>query len=361
MLTNQKRKRFLIAGICVILVAVGIGYSYLTGGTPVTTSPVDLGAVILTVKEAGTIESESAVVITALYGGTAGEVLVAEGASVKAKDPLLHMAPGGANFDLAGLQAQLSGVKGQLKQAADLAQKNKKLYEQGAISLTEYQGSLTAVTELQAQVSSMQYSIQGYATASGTTGVSAPIDGIVTSVYIKEGQTITAGSPLFEIANLDDLYVKTNLISEDADRVSLGDQAIITGMGDQVKEYEGTVRKIHVKAEDLMSDLGIVQKRVTVELSIPQKENWRLGEDVDATITIDSKDEVLCADNRATFQLGDKDWVYVVKNGKAVLTEVTTGLKGDDKTEVLEGLSQGDRIILSPGNDIDDGTRVKVQ
>jgi HlyD family secretion protein len=358
---KKKKRVWILLGIVGVLVVSGLGYSLKTGGIVVDTSLVEVGDVVRLVKDTGTVESESAVVITALYSGKAGKAEAEEGDQVAAGDILLSMASGGASYDLAGLKAQLSGLQSQLKQASDLAKKNKTLYEQGAISLSDYNNSQIVVTELQSQVASLEYSIKSYEESSGVAGVFAPIDGIITAVYAKEGETILAGSPLFEISNLNDLYIRTDLVAEDADRVSLEDPVTILRRDSDYIDENGSVRKIHLKAQEILSDLGIVQKRVTVEIALGKKEGLRLGGDVDVEITVDRKEQVLRVDKRAVFQIGKQDHVYVIEGGMAVLTAIETGLSGEDFVEVSKGLKEGDPVILSPSNDIEDGTKVKTE
>ena len=108
-----------------------------------------------------------------------------------------------------------------------------------------------------------------------------------------------------------------------------------------------------------MSDLGVSQKRVTVEVSFGSEKTARLGSDVDVQITVDKKENVLRVPDLAVFEKGRKNCVYVVKDGKAVLREIKTGLEGEDYMEVVSGLSVGDKVILSPGDNISDGVRIK--
>ena len=63
----------------------------------------------------------------------------------------------------------------------------------------------------------------------------------------------------------------------------------------------------------------------------------------------------------AVFEKNQTNCSYVIEGGKAVLRRLETGLEGEDHIEVVSGLSEGDRVILSPNEDIEDGTRVKEQ
>jgi len=59
------------------------------------------------------------------------------------------------------------------------------------------------------------------------------------------------------------------------------------------------------------------------------------------------------------FKGNDGKWkVYVIKDNKAKLQNITIGLINDNEAEVVKGLSEGDKVILAPSNTMEDGTRV---
>jgi HlyD family secretion protein len=59
------------------------------------------------------------------------------------------------------------------------------------------------------------------------------------------------------------------------------------------------------------------------------------------------------------FTLDGADKVFVIKNGRAVLTSVEIGLKGEDFLEVLAGVNSGDIVIMNPPKEVADGVKVK--
>jgi len=356
-----KGKKWIVIAAAAVLVIAAAAYSAMNAGVVVETAAAERGEVIRLIKETGTVESESTITITAKNSGEVRGLAVEEGDRVKAGD--LLMADGGtsAELDLKSQQAQLAGLQAQYSQALELAAKNKALYEQGALSRQEYDASNTAVKQLASQIASLQYSIQSYAESSGAGGVRAPMDGVLTGVFVKEGESVAPGAALFEISNLDDIYVKADFIAEDADQIREGDKARVYNKDAGFEDGNASVKKVHLKATDKMSDLGVSQKRVTVEISFGGAVSVRLGSDVDVEITVEKKDNVLRVPDLAVFEKGKKNCVYVIDGGKAVLREIETGLEGEDYMEVVSGLSEGEIVILSPGDDIEDGVRVKVK
>ena len=344
-----------------MLVIAAAGIAAMNSGVAVQAAAVEQGEVAKVLKETGTVESKSAVTITAKTAGEIKGLTVEEGDNVKAGDILMTSGGTSATLDIKSQQAELAGLQAQYSQARDLANKNKALYDQGALSYEDYNASNTAAKQLAAQISSLQYSIQSYADSSGAKGVTAPVDGVLTGVFVKEGETVTPGTSLFEISNLNDVYVKTDFIAEDADLIREGDAVRIYNEDADFSDENGAVRKIYLKAEDKMSELGVNQKRVTVEIAFGSPKTVRLGSDVDVEVTVDKKENVLRVPDLAVFEKDKNDCVYVIEGGKAVLREIKTGLEGEDYTEVVSGLNKGDQVIVSPGDNISDGARVKVQ
>ena len=356
-----KSKKWIMIGAAVILVAAVAGFAALNSGISVEAAAIERGEVAKVLKETGTVESKSTVTVTSKTSGEIKGLTVEEGDRVKAGDVLIASGGTSAALDIKSQQAELAGLQVQYSQARDLANKNKALYDQGAMSYEAYNASNTAAKQLAAQIASLQYSIQSYADSSGAKGVTAPVDGVLTGVFVKEGESVTPGTPLFEISNLNDIYVKTDFIAEDADLIHVGDTAGIYNKDAGFSDEKGSVRKIYLKAEDKMSDLGVNQKRVTVEIAFSSPQTVRLGSDMDVEVTVDKKQNVLRVPDLAVFEKGKKDCVYVIEGGKAVLREIKTGLEGEDDMEVLSGLSEGDMVILSPNDTISDGVRVKIQ
>ncbi len=354
----KKHKKIIIALGILIIVGASLA-SYISSGVPVDSALVSEGTVSKIVSESGTVESRSAVLLTAKQTGEIRGILVEEGDSVKQGDSLVTGDGTSANLDIKSLEAELRGLEAQYNQAADLARKSKTLYNQGAISGQEYQQAQTAANQLSAQVDALRYSISSYAYSSGGGGLIAPIDGVITGIFAKEGESIMMGQPLIEISNLEDIYVVTDLIVGDADLVETGNVVRVFDKDSGIDDPNSKVSKVHLKAQDYLSDLGITQKRVRVEISLSQENAPRLGSRVDVEITVGQKMNVLRVPDTALFDVNDIPHVYIIESRKAKLRQVSIGLEGEDYVEILSGLEMEDEVILSPANDISDNTRVK--
>ena len=100
---------------------------------------------------------------------------------------------------------------------------------------------------------------------------------------------------------------------------------------------------------------------VIVDLDVPQAEPM-LGDDyrVEAAITVDEVHDAVLVPLAAVFRRDGQEAVFVVRDGRAQLTPLKTGRRGQREAEVREGLSGGEQVILYPGDTITDGAAVRI-
>ena len=357
-LKTLTKKNKIIAGIAITVLLLSSAGAYLSGREEVTLGEVTQRDIQKIVEESGSVESESAVTISAKGSGTIGEILVVEGQKVEEGDLLISFSDFSSASDVAGIKAQAAGVYAQYAAAKNLSDNNKILYEQGAISYITYSQSLVATQQLSAQLSALGYSAESVSIATAADGITSPISGVVTAIYVKEGETAGSGFPLAEVGGVDDRIVSLHLISTDADLLAVGMKASVYAEENLITD-QANVSKVSIKATDYISSLGIAQKRVLVEVAVPKDVTPRLGSSVDVQIVVSERTQVLSVPENSLFTIEEKNYVYVVKMGKAVLTPVDIGLEGEDYTEIMKGLSEGMQVIISPSTAIGDGVRVK--
>jgi HlyD family secretion protein len=328
---------------------------FAAAGSPVETAEVTRGAVMEVIEDTGVVTSRHVSVIVAKSNYEIQSVFRETGDAVEAGAQLMRTDTATGDSGVKSLEAQLSGLRTQEDQARQNARRLLILYESGAVSKSEYDAAAALEQELSAQAQSLEHSINEARENIQTDIVKAPVSGVVTELFVSAGDTAIMGAPLAEISDLSDLYIRAKLLADDAAKVSVGGRVILTDRpGD-----ESLVGKISPKVTEEMSDLGIAQKRVDIEISANDPGSFILGGDVELQIVIDERTDTLTAPRKAVFSLDQKDFAYVVSDeGRAELRELTIGLKGKDSYEVLSGLSEGELVIVSPDGDIEDGHRV---
>lgn len=192
--------------------------------------------------------------------------------------------------------------------------------------------------------------------------LTAPIDGRVLRVIREGAGIIAAGAEIVEVGDPRDLEAVIDLVSEEAVLVQPGDACEITAWGGE-RPLACRVRVVEPRGFTKVSPLGVEEQRVNVivDLDVPTEEPL-LGDDyrVEAAITVDEVQEAVLVPLAAVFRRDGGEAVFVVHDGRAQLTPLTTGRRGQHEAEVREGLSGGERVILYPGDAITDGAVVRI-
>ena len=192
--------------------------------------------------------------------------------------------------------------------------------------------------------------------------ITAPVDGVILRVIQESEAVVMAGAPLIEIGDSAELEIVVDLLSADAVRVSAGQRVIIEGWGGD-KPLEGRVRRVEPFGFTKISALGIEEQRVNVIIDlVSERDQWeRLGHgyQVDLKIVLWENDNVIKLPLTALFRDG-ADWaVFVADDGVAERRVVKVGKRNGLDAEIVEGLAEGEQVILHPGDRIADGVNVE--
>jgi len=190
----------------------------------------------------------------------------------------------------------------------------------------------------------------------------ANLKGTVLSKYVSEGDMVQPGTPVFELGDDTLVYISVSVLSDDAVKIKEGQRAIISGDALKDQEIEGKVYYIAPKAEASVSTLGVEQQRVEVRISFDNSSlNLKGGYGVDVKIITDERNSTLYVPYKALFQTNGKDSAFVVHNNKLSLQTVKKGIENNDSIEIIEGISEGDTVVVDPDSSLKPGMRVKKQ
>lgn len=187
--------------------------------------------------------------------------------------------------------------------------------------------------------------------------VLAPAAGQVLRVLRDSAGPVAAGTPLLELGDPRNLEVVVDLLSSDAAQVTPGMPVAIERWGGAT--ISGSVRRVEPSAFTRISALGVEEQRVRVIASLDRAPP-ALGDGfrVEATIVTWHGDDVLAIPGSAVFRDHGEWAVWTENAGRARLAHVTLGHRGRLEVEVLGGIVEGDRVILHPGDNIGEGTRI---
>ncbi len=184
-------------------------------------------------------------------------------------------------------------------------------------------------------------------------GIVSDINGVVTKVYTKEGAVEMQGKELVTVESTDDLAVKFRVGKHDIENLTEGQAATVTIRN---TDYAGKISKIDKKVtKDEKGNSGVCME---ITLDSPD-ENIILGLEAKAKIDALSKDNVMMIPKGAIYSDTEGEYVYVVRNGKAVKTTVEVGIYNNEVIEIRSGLNEADKVVIAGEKEITEGMDIK--
>lgn len=190
--------------------------------------------------------------------------------------------------------------------------------------------------------------------------VTAPVRGRVLEVPEPSERVVLAGSPLVVLADTDGLELVLDVLSEDAVQVHPGDPVVITAWGG-AKPLSGEVRNVTFVGYTKVSALGVEEQRVDVVADLYHAPSTLgTGYRVSGEIVVWSGTDILSVPTSTLFRMGESWQLFAVVDGSARRRKVVLGHRNEWSAEVVEGVSEGDAVILFPPEGVEDGVRVRV-
>jgi HlyD family secretion protein len=190
----------------------------------------------------------------------------------------------------------------------------------------------------------------------------SPIDGHVLRVLQESAAVVTPGTPLVELGDPNDLEVEIDVLSRDAVKIKPGDPVLLEHWGGG-HALNGQVRVVEPSGFTKISTLGVEEQRVyvIVDLTDPVEERSSLGDGfrVEARVVIDEARDALIVPTSALFRVADQPAVFQVVDGVVRQQPVKIGRQNGLEAEVLDGLKEGDTVVLHPSDQIEAGVKVR--
>lgn len=284
----------------------------------------------------GTVAAAQRTVLSAKVTGVIDAIKVAPGARVKQGDVL-------ATIDAREIRARLD----QAAAAQDQAQRDyarvEKLLQSGASTRQESDAATMRLRTADAALSEARTMLQ-------YTSIAAPFDGVVTRKLVEVGDLATPGKPLLEMENASLLRFECEVPEAIVDRVAMGAQFAV-GIDAAGADLPGKVTEIAPSA-------SAGSRTFLVKLDLPQNEKLRAGQFGRTRIPVRQRPAVTVPDE-AVVRRGQVETVYVLEGGRARLRLVKTGRSVGGQTEILSGLSGGERVAGEGADRLADGVAVE--
>lgn len=193
--------------------------------------------------------------------------------------------------------------------------------------------------------------------------VVAPVDGRVLRVLHESAGPVQPGTPLLELGDASAIEVVADVLTADAVRITPGCAVTVRRWGGEA--LHAHVRNVEPSAFTRISALGVEEQRVTVLIDLEDaRERWsRLGDGfrVEVEVTVEERRGVLRVPLGAIFRRGEGWATYAVHEGRARLAPVRLGVRSDTEVEIVSGITEGELVVVHPGERVTDGVRLAVR
>jgi multidrug efflux system membrane fusion protein len=311
----------------------------------------------------GTVQPIATVALRTHFDATVDQVLIADGAEVKAGDVLIKLDARQAEAQLKGAQAQLAKDQAQLEQNKRDVTRYTDLVARSATPVLNLDNAKTAVATTEAAILGDQAAIDNLKVQLDWYTITAPISGRVGVVAIKAGNIVKTGDnsaagALATINQISPIYVSFSvtqtLLPLIREAMAAGSKVIATPQGSK-KSAEGRLALIE---NTIDSGTGTILTRAIFdnadELLWPgQLCNLGMMLRVDPGVVVVP---------RAAVQIGQGgNYVFTIVDGAAHVQPITPGRAQDGEVVVAKGLNGGETVVVDGGLLLTEGTKVEVR
>ena len=392
----QGRKKILIAVVLAVIALIVLMNVKSKNGKSleITTETVQKRDLVEKVSASGEIKPKKNINISTDVAGKILKILVQEGDIVKTGQRLIKIdsAIYEANADrdreiIFSSQADLVSQETNLKKARHYLERRKQLYDEGLISKEFYEDAVfqheIAGANKQAnlhRIEQARASLKSTRDAIRKTSIVSPIEGIVTSLRVEEGEVAiigtmnNPGTVLLTIADLSVMEAEVLVDETDVVKVRPGKRADVMVDAIPGKVLSGKVTEVGNSAITPSSTTGTESKdfKTVITLDSPPL-TLKPGFSATADVIIEEKKDVLAVPIAALVILErddakkngakvEREGVFVAEGGRSVFREVKKGIAGDMYIEIISGLKEKDAVVTGPFamlKKLKDGDRIK--
>jgi HlyD family secretion protein len=386
----MNKKLLLVIGLVVLVVAVPLVNASLRGTASVEVQVEKLAprSIQSSVLASGKLVHEEEVKLTTEEIGRVTAIHVEEGAKVTAGQLVLQIDDqrlrAAVDQNEASVRMQEIAIQRRQLEVENLRTQWERMRGLNERKLIDEDSFVTATNNLEISEVDLQSSRESLQQARAQldqaqdrlskTRVYSPIDGTVTTLDIKVGETAISsstnipGSSLMTIANPASIHTEVNVDEADIANVTIGQMARVFAIAYPDQPVDGVVDSIAVSAKVAEGQQG-QSFAIKIRLLDPEKITLRPGMTCRAEIFTATKDDAVAVPIQAILVEEDltanetsRD-VFVVRGGRVSKIAVEVGLSDDTYQQIVSGLSVGDEVVTGPDRvlrALEDGDRVTI-
>ena len=272
---------------------------------------------------------------------------------LRAREAAAQAAKNRAQRDLGRAQADMGKAQANLGLARSNYQRDLEVFKPGYISQatfdttkaqlkvaeSEVNAYQATVTALQAAVKQAESETKAAAALHNYTRILAPMDGLITVRKAEVGTTLVPGSPIFQMVDLDQIWMAAWIDQALVGQLREGQPAVIKLRSGRA--FQGRVARLNKEADTVTREL-----EVNVKFSV-LPEPLVIGEEAEVDIET-GRQTVAAVPLSAIITKNGHKGVLVADKGWARFQKVSLGLNDGQKSAVLEGLQEGELVVVNP-------------
>ncbi|NLM43006.1 MAG: efflux RND transporter periplasmic adaptor subunit [Clostridiales bacterium] len=254
----------------------------------------------------------------------------------------LYEAGAETKFNLDRVQSQLELAKQQYETA------------KANLDLTEQKSYKENIEAAQAQLSQAKASYEIAKSVVDNMSVKAPISGVVSAINVKEGEFASVSSPSFIIIDDSNYIIEVNVNEDVIGKVQLGDKVKIYIRAISEEPLWGTITAAAPSA-DAMTQTYLIK----IALENPP-DTVKGGMFAEVYITLNRAENCILIPMSSVMEEEGNKYIFVVKSGKAVKKQITTGIFNDKEIQVIDGIDEGEIVVVKGQDFLKDESTVVI-
>ncbi len=420
---NSKKRRIILIAILALLIIGGTSAAFMLGNRDksiaVQVEKTSRRTITQVVSSTGKIQPETEVKVSSEASGEIIFLAVKEGDRVKKGQLLVRIQPDLVQAQVEQFKASAEATKAQIGTAQAEVSRTKAIFERIKTladkqfaskddldnATAAYNSALARLEAAKRDYDRAQASLKQSEASSSRTTIYAPIDGIVTSLSVEQGEKVVGtaqmqGTEMMRISDLNVMNAEVEVDENDVILISLGDTTRVKVDAFPGKEFKGYVREIgnSAKAKAAGQQDAVVNFSIKIRL-IDNNDSFRPGMSCDADIETETHSNVIAVplqavtlrkspekndNNQANGQGGGPGEqsnvqntkqkkaetkkmpsVVFVQNGNTVkMQEVETGISDNGYIEIKSGLDENATVISGPfrviSRELEDGAKIRI-
>lgn len=305
---------------------------------PVIVVSAEIADIHATYQTTATIAADSEAPVLARVSGEVVEILVEEGDVVSKGQVLARLDGDRPRLEMRQAEAEFEKATREYARMANLHERN--LISTAAFEDLRY--------DMDARKASFDLKRLNY----DYTSIRATIAGVVSSRDVKVGTNVTAGQTAFEVTETSRLVAYLNIPQTELSKFSPGDKAAVSVDSAPDRRFGATIARISPTVNATSGTF-----RATLDIDNSDKQ-LAPGMFARFTIAYEEHSDAIVIPAAAVVREDNESIVYVVENGSAVRRTVQTGIRSDGLVEIVAGLANSEKIVLSGQSQLRDGSRV---